>query len=214
MRAGLLLLLVASAAGDDCPNSYYVFNADTGKDTCFFRVERRCSNGVYSNLPRSERYTYKENNQGFYLENATDADTPSLPDACKTNYLQKLFVSPQGTGNGQGYLFYPQMNLPISSGDYVPFESAYPFTVYKDKWYQGLVIKLYVFGQTFVIQEIIESSAVIQQDSQPSNTKPADAVDTFSTNDWIAIAGGVSGFVVIVIIVILATRHKNNDVRS
>lgn len=212
MRLLVALVMLASASADTC-NPYYVFVPDTGDDTCFFRVERRCTTS-YVSLSDHESYAWQPNQQDAYLENRTDAELHTLPASCQREFSQRLYLEiisgADPTGDVTAYLAYSSVS------ENVPFPAAYPFVLYEDFWYQGLAVKHRTLGETqsgLLVTDLYPEYSQVKQEKQPGNTRPSDYTEKWNTTyTLIAIGGGVA---LIIVIVLLAQvcRHKPQDLR-
>lgn len=212
MRLLVALVMLASASADTC-NPYYVFVPDTGDDTCFFRVERRCTTS-YVSLSDHESYAWQLNQQDAYLENRTDAELHMLPASCQREFSQRLYLEiidgAAPAGDVTAYLAYSSVSKNA------PFPAAYPFVLYDDFWYQGLAVKHRTLGEPqsgLLVTALYPEYSQVRQAKQPGNTRPSDYTEKWNTTyTLIAIGGGVA---LIIVIVLLAQvcRHKPHDLR-
>ena len=212
MRLLVALVLLAGASAETC-NPYYVFVPDTGDDTCFFRVERRCTTS-YASLSEHESYAWQTDQQDAYLVNRTDAALHTLPASCQSEFSQRLYLEiiydAGHAGDVTAYLAYSSVS------ENAPFPAAYPFVLYEDFWYQGLAVKHLTLGETdsgLVVTDLYPDDSQVKQAKQPGNTRPSDYTEKWNTTyTLIAIGGGV-GLIIVVVLLVQVCRHKPHDLR-
>jgi hypothetical protein len=204
MKALAFFLVCFGAAWGCNEKTYYTFHADTGEDTCYFRVVEHCVNSL-ANLPESQAYfwTFNQENKASVLTNRTDTGQPILPSNCKDEFQRQLYIFTKTSDTNETYLWY---DFPET-----PYYHAYPFVLYNAKWYQGLKVSVKTFSGRGFITSIDTDKSIVQMEKQPSNTKPFDFnVRWNTTYTLLAIGIGVV-FIAVVVILVQACRHKSND---
>lgn len=204
MKALAFFLVCLGAAWGCNDETYYTFHADTGEDTCYFRVVENCVNSL-ANLPESEAYSWNfvQENKASPLQNGTDRGQPILPSNCKDDFQRQLYIFTQTSDTNATYLWY---DFPTT-----PYFHAYPFVLYNSKWYQGLKVSVKTFSGRGFITEIYTENSIVQMEKQPSNTKPLDFNVRWNTTYTLLTVGIGVVFIAVIVIFVQACRHKSND---
>lgn len=205
------MALLVGVAAQTC-NIYYVFVPDSGEDTCFYRVEQRCATS-YDTPKDSETYAWSSSfSQGAYLSNKTDNSSPSLSDACKHDFSQKLFLSVLPDEPTIGFFWYFMPPL-----DSTPYQGTPPYVLVDGVWYQGLKVSVQFIGDDksgVVILALDVEHSVVKLNAQPSNTRPADAVARWNTTYTLIAVGAGAAFLIILILIVQVCRHKDHDLHA
>ena len=203
----LLFLLPVLVQG--CSLPYYIFTPSTAEGTCFFTLEERCPTS-YSNVPDREWYASSLSPSGFTLQNSSDTSQPALRSDCKDDYRTTLFVHQVDNATSNPKTFY--MWYPVTESQ---FPAAYPFTVYENKWYQGLRVTSSIStGSKFLITGVDVSKAIVQANVQPRNTRSPEKVETFSGDAIVIVIGCACGLLLVSTALYFHCRLRRSSVNE